>query len=232
MKISSIIPVHSETDSLRYVVNTLSESLKDRLHEVILITSPYSAEETFFVVEELCKRYSFVKNQLQQENPGVGRAVRQGFLLASGTHILMIDSDGEMNPHTVLPMITKMVETGCDMVVASRWIKGGGVRGYDPVKYILNRTCQLIFRILYRSQIHDLTLGFKLVKKEVIDSIHWNSIFNEIGAETTLRPIKMGYRVEEVPTIWVRRGKAASKNPFRRNFRYVIKAAGIFLESK
>lgn len=224
MKISVILPVYSETDSLRRLTEKLTALLRERLHEIIFVVSPRCTGETFSIAEELARKYPRVKNRQQRENPGLGLAVRQGLAEASGTHVLMMDSDGEMDPATAPLMVEKMVETGCDMVVASRWMKGGGVKGYSPIKYFLNRLFQVIFRILYRTKIHDLTLGFKLARRDKIGNIRWNSIFHEIAAETTLRPIKLGYYAEEVPTVWVRRKTGVSKNPFIRNFRYVKKA--------
>lgn len=229
MKISVILPVHSETESLYYVTERLSSLLKEKLHEIVFIVSPNSPEKTFAIVEELRRTYPFVGSQLQQENPGLGLAFRQGLALVSGTHVVMMDSDGEMDPGTVPIMVNRMIETGCDMVVASRWISGGGVNGYDAIKYLLNRGFQVIFRLLYRTQIHDLTLGFKLIKADKANSLKWNSTFHEIATETTLRFLKMGYHVEEVPTVWTRRQSGVSKNPFWRNFKYVKKALEILV---
>jgi len=229
MRLSVVLPVHSERESLVFITDKLATLLGDKLHEAIFIVSPSSPGETFAVIEELGKKYPFVRSETQRETPGLGRAVRQGLAAATGTHVLMMDSDGEMNPETVPLMIAKMEETGCDVVVGSRWAAGGGVVGYSPFKYILNRGFQCIFRTLYRTHVHDLTLGFKLVKTEVVKNIAWDSTLHEIAAETTLRPMKKGYRVEEVPTVWVRRQAGTSKNPFRRNFRYVAKALQILL---
>lgn len=229
MKISVILPVYSEKETLPHITERLSSLLKEKLHEILFIVSPDSLQETFSIIRELCKKYSFVNSQLQQENPGLGLAIRQGLSAASGTHMLMMGSDGETDTETIPAMINKMLETGCDMVVAGRWIRGGGAKGYNPIKYFLNRGFQFIFRLLYRTTIHDLTLGFKLIDKEKANNIKWNSTFNEIDVETTLRPLKAGYHIEEVPTVWIRRQSGTSKNPFRHNFRYVKKALEILL---
>lgn len=213
-----------------YITDRLACCLKDELYEIIFIISPDSTKETFRITEELRKKYPFVKRFIQSENPGLGRAVRQGLSAASGTHVLMMDSDLEMDPDAVPVMMEKMKNTGCDMVIGSRWVKGAGAKGYALWKYFLNRGFQIIFRLLFSTRIHDLTMGFKLMRKEVASTIQWNSTFNEIAVETTLRPIKKGYWVEEVPVLWSRRASGASKNIFRRNFRYVWKAVEILLQ--
>lgn len=228
MKLSVILPVYSEEDSLIYVVDKLEKLLRDKLYEIILIVSPKSDLKTLGISKNLVKKYKNVKFFIQKQNPGLGRGVREGIQHAKGTHILMMDSDGEMLPDTVPKMIKKMEETGCDMVIGSRWAKGGGVVGYDIVKYFLNRGFQTIFRILFLTKIHDLTLGFKLMKRKIIDDIKFDSDFHDIAVETTLKPIKRGFKVEEVPTVWKARKQGVSKNKMSANFKYFFKAISIY----
>ena len=165
---------------------------------------------------------------MQRENPGAGLAVRQGIAEATGTHILLMDGDGEMDAATVPEMVRALADSGADMVLGSRFAKGGGVEGYDPLKYVLNRGYQAIFRILFWVPVHDLTLGFKLARAEVFKAMPWNSQFHDIGCETTMRPIRAGYRVIEVPTVWRARTEGTTSNPFRNNFKYVWKALSIW----
>jgi dolichol-phosphate mannosyltransferase len=139
----------------------------------------------------------------------------------------MMDSDGEMDVQTVPRMLALLKEQNLDLVVASRWIQGGGVEGYDRFKYLLNRGYQLIFRLFYWTAVRDLTLGFKLGRADVFKSMPWRAQFHEIACETTLRVIRAGYSVGEVPTVWRCRTEGVSKNLFRRNFRYVWMAFAI-----
>lgn len=228
MRISTILPVYSEEESLIYVVERLQDLLREKTHEIILIVSPKSSKKTVKICKDLVKKYKKVKFYFQKINPGLGRGVREGLRYTTGTHLLMMDSDGEMSPDTVPLMIKKMEETNCDMVIGSRWIKGGGVVGYDRMKYSLNRTFQIVFRLLFWTKVHDLTLGFKLMKREIIDKIEFDSNFHDIAVETTLRPIKYGYKVEEVPTVWRARTKGNSKNNILSNFKYAFKSLSIY----
>ena len=229
MKISVILPVYSEKETLVYIVNKLVELLKNKLQEIIIIFSPDSCGETFQIINKLCQAYSVVRAHVQVENPGLGRAIRQGISLSHGTHILIMDSDLEMDPEAVFLMIKKMEQTGSDMVVGSRWMKEGRAVGYGIIKYFFNRSFQCIFRFAFWTSLHDLTLGFKLMKRELAVSLPWNSIFHEIAVETTLRPLKKGYHIEEIPIVWRRRVSGKTKNPFRRNFRYLLKAFEILI---
>lgn len=230
MQISAVIPVHSEKETITEVVEGLVGILGNELFEIILVVAPNSPQETFDICFASNKKHSFVQVYTQKENPGVGRAFREGFALAKGSHVLMIDSDGEMPVSTVKLMVDKMKATNCDMVIGSRWLKGGGAIGYEPLKYFLNRCFQTIFRIIFWTKIHDLSLSFKLMKAEIAHGLIWTAIHTYIGAETSMTPIKLKYHVEEVPTVWQKRKSGVSRNTFGRNFLYV-KAAFRILTS-
>ena len=227
MKLSVVLPVYSETESLISVIGGLTELVGNVIHEIIIIVSAESQRETFEVCQRLVEKDSKVKVYIQNDK-GLGNAVRQGISYVTGTYVLLMDSDGEMLPATVPNLIEKIRDEYCDVVVASRWIKGGGAIGYSTLKYVFTQVYNAVFRFLYRTRIHDLSLGFKLMRVEVVKTIPWEGERHEIATETTLKPIRLGYKVEEVPTIWIRRQFGKSKNWMLANVRYIRMALKIW----
>lgn len=223
------LPIFAENEVITELVEGLCARVPEYLHEIILMVAAKAPPETRRICQATAARFPICRISEQRDNPGLGMGVRQGIAEATGTHILLMDSDGEMDVETVPHMLRKLEETGADMVVASRWAKGGGAEGYDPVKYFLNRGYQLLFRVLFRTPVRDLTLGFKLARTDVMQSLPWDSRFHDIGCETTLRVIRAGYHVTDVPTVWRKRKEGESSNPFLRNFKYVRKALAILL---
>jgi len=228
--LTAVVPVYAETDPLVDVVEGLIRELGDVLHEVRIILAAQAPTTTRAICMELADRIEVVHMSEQEHGPGLGWAVRQGIAESRGTHILLIDGDGEMDVKTVPAMVRLMEERGADLVVGSRWIPGGGAKGYSRPKRILNRGFQVIFRALYRTTLHDLTLGFKLGRGSMFKQLPWRGEFHEIACETTLRPLRAEYKVLEVPTVWRRRTEGTSSNPIRRNFRYVTTALRILFE--
>jgi glycosyltransferase involved in cell wall biosynthesis len=224
LRISVVLPVYSETETVRQVVDWLRDNLAGQLEEIIIVLSPSSKQASQAVCRELEACDARIRLHIQQRNPGLGHAVREGLERARGNVVLMMDSDGEMESETVPRMIAAMLRDHCALVVASRWIEGGGFSGYSPVKYWLNWGFQQVFRILFRTPIHDLTYGFKLIRAELAHGIAWEGTLHEIACETTLKPIRLGMRVAEVPSRWTARTQGASKNTFLRNLRYVATA--------
>ena len=202
--ISVVSPVFSEEDTLINLVDYFHQKLINSLEEIIFVYHPRSSEKCINILKDLEKNFTKVKiiKEEVMKKSGNGSAYRQGFKLAKGTHILMIDSDGEMDIRTVPKMIKKMEETDCDIVIGSRYIKGGGFVGYAFHKFLLNVAFHYIFRLLFFTKIKDLTCGFKLIKRHVIDKYKWTAHNQEIGAETTLKPLKGRDVIEEVPTVW------------------------------
>ncbi|MDR3633399.1 MAG: glycosyltransferase family 2 protein [Isosphaeraceae bacterium] len=229
LRISVILPVYSETETVREIVAWLGKNLAGRLEEVIIVLSPRSGEASSAVCRELAASNPSVRLHVQERNPGLGFAVREGLALVRGNAVLLMDSDGEMEIETIPRMVTALTEGHCDLVVASRWIKGGGFSGYDPLKAKLNWAFQQVFRLLYGTSIHDLTYGFKLMRTEIVRRIEWEGTLHEIACETTLKPLSLGYRLGEVPSRWTARTQGVSKNTFLRNFRYVAMALKVLV---
>ena len=224
-----VLPVLAEKESVSELVEGLHELVGEDLFEVLVVLAPRAPAETRAICEATARRFPVVQLLEQRRNPGVGFALQEGIATATGSHILLMDSDGEMDVATVPEMLKALTERGADLVIGSRWVRGGGVVGYDRLKYVLNRGFQLIFRVLYRTSVRDLTLGFKVARAEVLQSFVWTSQHQDMGCETTVRPLRAGYRVLEVPTVWRCRTSGASSNPLRRNFKYVGVALRVLL---
>ncbi|MBU2511788.1 glycosyltransferase [bacterium] len=229
---SVIVTVYSETFSLIETIERLLAKDKGYIKEIILSVSPKSSQECISICQDLEKKYDILKMHLQKNNPGVGWAIREGIDLSTGDYIALLSADLETEPEAVDRMVSKIQETGCELVIGNRWLKGGGFENYDPMKYVLNWGFQKMFKILYLTSIGDLTYGLKTIKADIAKKINWEGILHEIFIETTVKPLKAGYKVEQIPTVWVGRKEGVSRNTFLRNFRYVNLAIKVLFTKK
>jgi glycosyltransferase involved in cell wall biosynthesis len=221
IQLSVVVTVFSETFSIRETLDTLEASDRGYIKEILLLISPRASEESFAICRERAARNARVKVVMQKNNPGIGWAYREGMEAATGNYVALMAADLETEPAAVDRMVEKIVETGCDGVIANRWLPGGGFTNYDPLKYALNWIFQKAFKTLFWTKLGDLTFGFKILSKDVARSIHWEGTLHEICIETTVKPLKAGFRIEQVPSVWVGRKEGRSVNTFFRNFRYV-----------
>jgi len=227
MQLSVALPVFSETESVIEIVNWLKKYIRE-LYEVIIIISPKSSKESKDICNRLAKR-DYVKVYTQKNNPGLGNAYREGIEYAKGDYILMLDSDGEMSLWSIPLMIDK-INQGFDGVVGSRFMKGGGVEGYNPLKLIYNKIYQFVVGKMFRTHITDLSLGFKMMRTDMMQSIKWEGTMHEFATESTLLPIKKGFVLDQVPAQWKCREQGVSKNKMINNLRYPKMAWKIWLE--
>jgi dolichol-phosphate mannosyltransferase len=229
IQLSIVVTVFSETFSIRETLDILEGNDRGYIKEILLLISPRASEEAFAICRERAARNPRVKILAQKNNPGIGWAYREGMDAATGNYVALMAADLETEPAAVDRMVDKIVETGCDGVIANRWLPGGGFTNYDPLKYVLNWIFQNMFKILFWTKLGDLTFGFKILSKQMTQSIPWEGTLHEICIETTVKPLKAGYRMEQVPSVWVGRKEGRSVNTFFRNFRYVRTALRVLV---
>jgi glycosyltransferase involved in cell wall biosynthesis len=229
IKLSIVVTVYSETFSIDETLKILLGRDRGYIQEILLVVSPRASQETFSICRQWEAREPRVKMLVQQKNPGIGWAYREGMQAAKGNYVALMAGDLETEPAAVDRMVQKVVVTGCDEVIANRWLPGGGFTNYDPLKLVLNWIFQKAFRVLFWTRIGDFTFGLKLLSKEVAEAVKWEGTMHEICIETTVKPLKKGYYLEQVPTVWVGRKEGRSVNTFFKNFRYVKMGLKTFL---
>jgi len=229
IKLSIVVTVYSETFSIDETLKILLDLDRGYIHEILLLVSPRASPETFAICRQWEAREPRVRVVVQKNNPGIGWAYREGMEAAKGNYVALMAGDLETEPAAVDRMVQKVVETGCDEVIANRWLRGGGFTNYDPLKLVLNWVFQKAFRVLFWTRIGDFTFGLKLLSKEVAEGVQWEGTMHEICIETTVKPLKKGYHLEQVPTVWVGRREGRSVNTFFKNFRYVKLGLRVFL---
>jgi dolichol-phosphate mannosyltransferase len=232
IQMSVVVTVFTETYSIRETVDILLGRDRGYIKEIILLVSPRASNESLAICQGCADRDQRVRILIQKNNPGIGWAYREGMQAASGNFVALMAADLETEPAAVDRMVDKILETGCDGVIANRWLPGGGFTNYDPIKYVLNWIFQKVFSLLFWTNLGDLTFGFKILSKKITDSIEWEGTLHEICIETTVKPIKHGFRLKQIPSVWVGRKEGTSVNTFFKNFRYVEMAFRTLAEGR
>ena len=125
IRLSIVVTVFSETFSIDETVKILLGLDRGYIQEILLLTSPRASEETFAICRQWEEREPRVKLVVQKNNPGIGWAYREGMQAAAGNYVALMAADLETEPAAVDRMVQKVVETGCDEVIANRWLPGG-----------------------------------------------------------------------------------------------------------
>ena len=150
IKLSVVVTVFSETFSIDETIRSCSWPLTVgtswKFSSWCLHALP---QETFSICRHWEAQEPRVKVLVQKNNPGIGWAYREGMEAAKGNYVALMAADLETEPAAVDRMVQKVEETGCDEVIANRWLPGGGFTNYDPLKLVLNWIFQKGFRVLF-----------------------------------------------------------------------------------
>lgn len=146
---------------------------------------------------------------------GLGPAYLDGFkraLDAGYEKILHMDADFS-HPPRYLPELMKLADT-YDVVLGSRWVKGGGTENWPLRRQLISRCGSLYARTFLSVPVRDLTGGFKCFRRKVLATIDLDSIKTTgygFQIEVTYKAIRHGFTVKEMPITFVERLQGASK---------------------
>ncbi len=215
-----ILPVMNEVDSLKQTIEIIEKNCGDSISSFIIVICDKTSDASIRLISEFENKNKKRYIKLKQTLPYLGGAIRSAFARVDGTHAIMMASDMETNPSDVKKMILLSKENPNSIITASRWIKGGGFNGYNPIKKILNYIFQFIFCKLFKVSLSDMTYGFRIFPSKLINEINWEELRHPFLFESILKPIRLQVPVIEIPSKWKARDKGESQNTFFRNFNY------------
>ena len=194
MKLSVIIPIYNEVESLREIVKRVQDT---KLAWEIVLVDDNSIDGTRDLLKEMAGKDN-VRVVLHEKNQGKGAAVRTGFGAARGEVLLIQDADLEYDPRDY-PTLLKPLEEGiADVVYGSRFL-GGPRRVVMFWHMIANYLLTFMTNILYNTILSDMETGYKVFRKEVIEGMPLHAKRFDFEPEFTAKVLKRKYRIYEVP---------------------------------
>lgn len=217
--VSILLPVINETFSLRQTVDITAADNLEFIKEYVIICCERTTEESRKTIEDLRQVYGEKIVVLEQKLPFLGGAIRDAFEICQGTHVVVMASDLETDPSLVKQLIAEARNAPDTIITTTRW-KGGRFKGYNPVKLVLNFVFQKLFSFLYGVNLTDMTYGYRILPVQLMNSIHWEELRHPFLFETILKPLRLGVKAKEIPTVWSARQEGESQNTFFENFSY------------
>jgi dolichol-phosphate mannosyltransferase len=207
-----VIPAQNEGGSIAATVNGLVEAFEAaEIDYEILVIDDASEDETLGVVQSLADQNERIRALRSHLPRGFGYAVRAGLDRFDGDAVAIVMADGSDLPADVVKYL-HLLEQGYDCAFGSRFIPGSRVYDYPPLKLVLNRTANLVVRMLFRHGYNDTTNAFKAYRREVIETVqpllanHFN-----LTVELPLKAIVRGNSYVVCPITWTNRKAGASK---------------------
>jgi dolichol-phosphate mannosyltransferase len=208
-----VLPTYDEAENIEPFVEAVRAKLPDMAR--ILIVDDDSPDGTGQIADRLAELHENVSVLHRPRKEGLGPAYIAGFrrALAEGAGLVLeMDSDFSHDP-AYIPRLLEAAQ-GADLVLGSRYVPGGGVRDWGPLRRAISRGGSTYARLVLGLDVHDLTGGFKCFRREVLEAIDLDSVQARgyaFQVELTYQAIRRGFKVVEVPIVFRDRQAGSSK---------------------
>jgi dolichol-phosphate mannosyltransferase len=208
-----VLPTYNEAANLEPIAAAILEHLPgDRR---LLVVDDSSPDGTGEIADRLAAANPDVEVLHRPDKEGLGPAYVAGLrrALAGGAALIAhMDADFSHDPADVPRLLAAADDA--DLVLGSRYVAGGGVAEWGPGRRLISRGGSTYARAMLGLGIGDLTGGFKVFRREVLEAIDLDSIPSlgyAFQIETTFRAVRAGFRVAEVPIVFHDRRVGESK---------------------
>jgi dolichol-phosphate mannosyltransferase len=197
------------------MVRALGQAL-DPEHDRVLVIDDDSPDGTGDLAEDLARELPWVAVLHRPNKEGIGAAYIAGFRVALASRpelVVQMDCDFSHDPADV-PRLIAACAAGADLALGSRWVKGGGTANWGLARQLVSRGGSLYARLLLGVGIRDLTGGFKCFRRAALETIDLDAVRTRgygFQIEMTYRALRAGFRVAELPILFVDRRVGQSK---------------------
>jgi dolichol-phosphate mannosyltransferase len=208
------VPTYNERANLAALV----EALRPRLREGdrILVIDDGSPDGTGEIADRLAGELPFLDVLHRPVKEGLGPAYLAGFerALADGAELVLeMDCDFSHDPADV-PRLIAAAEEGADVVLGSRYVRGGGVTDWGLIRRFISRGASVYTALFLQMGAKDPTGGFKCFRRRVLETLDLNAVTAKGYAfqiEVTYRAYRAGFRIVEIPIVFSDRERGHSK---------------------
>ena len=212
MKVLVIMPTFNEAGNINHAVEELfihNENVE------LLIVDDDSPDGTGQLADQLALTNNRVKVMHRKEKQGLGAAYIAGFNYAFETgfdYVVEMDADGSHRA-VDLPKLLAVCEQN-DLVIGSRYVKGGQTQNWPLHRQWLSRGGNLYAKLMLGTKLNDMTAGFRVFSVPFLkrmDLATINARGYSFQIEMAYRTIQLGGRTAEVPIVFVEREIGESK---------------------
>ena len=231
-----LIPVFNEDETIVKTIENIFSAVK--YDYKIIICYDYDEDPTLKIIKESFPHNSkivFVKNF----SKGFNNALISGFKSSTAKAVLVFMADDHTN-HNIINLCYEKFTEGYQVVCPSRFIRGGKMTGNPFLKGIITKLVSFFLFNFTSFPIKDSTNSFRLFSKELINKvkIESNKGFT-LSLELTAKAHRLGYKITEIPTIWVERDKGKSRFklfsfilPYTKWLYYIVKTSIFYKNAK
>lgn len=228
--VSIILPTFNERGNIeKLIVSLVKIFKKEKINPEIIVVDDNSPDGTAKVVKKLSKKLP-LKLIVRKRKPGLAFSIRRGIEEASGKIVVIMDTDFNHKPSDVPRLLKALEKKEVDLVIGSRYIKGGGMvlSEASKLQFVFSKLFNIFVRLLIGIPVRESLSGFLALRKKVVTSLNQKRIFQGYG-DYCMRLIfyvnKKGYEICEVPVVYGKRRWGTSKTKlFKHSLLYLLTA--------
>ena len=221
--LSIVIPTYNESQNIVKILDSLDHLLPREMDAEIIVVDDNSPDGTGIVAEEYAKKSkggSYPVQVIRRENKyGLGSAILAGIEHSKGDAVVVMDSDLSHPPQTIPKMIEELHSSDCDIVIASRYVKGGSTSGWPLKRRLISKGATKIAQHGLGIKIKDPMSGFFAFRRHIINNLKFDAIGYKILLEILVKA--KGAKVKEIPYAFTDRKTGSSKLDLSVSFDYL-----------
>jgi dolichol-phosphate mannosyltransferase len=212
-----VLPTYNEAENLEAIVAAVRAAVPEAR---VLVVDDASPDGTGAIADRLAAADPAVEVLHRPAKQGLGGAYVAGFahaLAAGARYVIEMDADFSHAPAD-LPRLIAAARDGADLALGSRYVPGGGVENWHPLRRLVSRAGCAYARVVLRVPVRDLTGGFKCFRAGTLHAIAYGDVRSEgyaFQVELTHRALRRGLRVVELPIVFRERREGQSKMTWR-----------------
>ena len=207
-EVSIVIPAYNESDSIGASLDRISRSVTIPFEVIVVVDS--EADTTIPIIGEIQKRMPQVRCEIQ-DSRGPADAIKFGFRKASSPVVVVTMADGSDDPSAINALV-QLVDRGCVIAAASRYMPGGQQIGGPRFKAFLSRSAGKSLKLFAGVTTSDATNSYKAYSRAFVEEVGIESDAGfEIALELVAKARRLRRPIAEVPTIWLDRDAGESR---------------------
>ena len=208
-----MLPTYDEAENLEGLSAAILAALPGCR---LLVVDDASPDGTGDIADRLAAEEPRISVLHRAGKEGLGKAYIDGFGVAldgGATRVIQMDADWSHSPD-YLPALVAPLDDGADLVIGSRYARGGGVTDWGLLRRIVSRGGSLFAKLVLRLGPNDLTGGFKAWRRAALEAVEWGRVHSGgyvFQIETTYLATRAGATVVEIPIVFKDREVGTSK---------------------
>lgn len=203
-----IVDDNSPDDTVGMIINDFTNQNGFKVYK-IRQNIGLQSHQYYLIYPEKGNRF-YIKVIKRNERSGLISAIYEGFKSSIGEYVLVMDADFSHSPTHINKLINEIRNSDSDLVIASRYLKGGKIIGWSPKRIFLSRFATNLSKLIFGlSEVSDPMSGFFIVKRKIIRKMHFSTSGFKILLEILVKSKNL--KINEIPYTFSDRAMGDSK---------------------